>query len=86
MLGGMAGPGASSANLGAPQPLTREGKSAVRQENLANNPSSFRRRPLRGRERPFLFTGSVKLFVNGERAIANPAYRFGGRHPKTEPH
>ena len=89
MLGGMAGRGVSSANLGAPQPLTREGKSAVRQENLANNPSSFRRRPLRGRplrgrERPFLFTGGVKLLVNGERVIANPAYRYGGRRPKTE--
>ena len=45
----------------------------------------MRGRPLRGRERPFLFTGSVKLLVNGERVIANPAYRYGGRRPKTEP-
>ena len=36
MLGGIARRRVSSANLGAPQPLTREGKSAVRQENLAN--------------------------------------------------
>ena len=49
MLGGMAGPGASSANPGAPQPLTCEGKSDVGQENLANNLSSFLRRPFRGR-------------------------------------